>query len=328
MRLGFARMKRASSTILRILLALPCATVFAAPVGYSVNSDNSPGDILHQIDLGTGTASPIGAGVSAGDAAREDIEGMAFAPNGNLWAMDEDQFTLFQVNMGSGTIEPGTEVKIGGITAPKFNDFGMTFACDGTLYASSVTLKTLYTVELSGAASPVGGVGNLVENISAIASFGNNPVRIFGLGNGLVGVSGPPQDNRSLYEISPVDGTATLIGNIGDSVADYHEAGLSFDESGQLWAITDRSSVGAGDLPSQILAIDITSGLATVLGETDTGFESLAVAPPSNCETTIEDPNGPGNGAYPVPALGVIGQMATYLVLLLAGLLVLARRVS
>lgn len=309
--------------MMRVLIALPCATAVAAPVGYSVNSDGSPGDVLHEIDLETGTATPIGAGVSAGDFAREDIEGMAFAPNGSLWAIDEDQFTLFKVNTGSGTIEPG-EVPIFGIPEPRFNDFGMTFACDGTLYATSVTLQTLYTVSLGGIATPVGAVGNLGANISAIAAFGSNPVRIFGLGNGLLGEDGPPEDNRSLYEISPVDGTATPIGNIGGGVAPYHQAGLSFDGNGQLWAITDRSAVAPGDLPSQILTISTVTGLATVQGETGTGFESLAVAPPAGCSPdSLSEPDVRLHG---VPALGDGGRVLAILALMLAGLAALRAR--
>jgi len=322
-------MKRLCPTILRLLIALPCATAVAAPVGYSVNSDNSPGDTLHQINLETGVATPIGAGVSAGDFAREDIEGMAFALDGSLWAMDEDQFTLFQVNTGSGTIEPGSEVNLFGITESLGNDFGMTFACDGTLYASSVTLKTLYTVTLAGVATPVGAVGDLGVNISAIAAYGSDPVRIYGLGNGLVGESGPPLDNRSLYEIDPVNGTALLIGDIGIGVADYHQAGLSFDSTGQLWAITDRSAVGSGGLPSQILNINRVTGAATVVGETGIGFESLAVAPPAGCaDPTPIDPGPAIGNAHAVPTLGPAGRLAACLTLLIAGLAGLGRRLS
>jgi len=310
-------------TTLFILLALPCAMAMAAPMGYSVNSDQSPGDTLHQIDLAIGSVVPIGVEVSAGDDARGDIEGLTIAPgistwgSFGLWAIDEEKFSLFQINKVNGTVVPNTEVQIQGISSPRANDFGMTFTCDDELYASSVTLQTLYRINQAGSATVVGGLGNLGANISALASYGSNPVRIFGLGNGLAGET-KPQDNRSLYEIDPDTGIATWLFELGNEVSDYHQAGLSFDDTGRLWAITDRSSPALGKLSSEILLIDIGSGTASVESVTTAiGFESLAVAPPSSCQYH-----------HPVPTLEVYGRVLAILILLITGLAGLRHRVS
>jgi hypothetical protein len=324
MRLFFARMKRLYRTAQILLLALPMATAMAAPVGYSVNSDQSPGDALHQIDLATGASISIGTEVTAGDGARGDIEGLAFAPDQSLWAIDEERFTLFQIDLLTGTVVPGTEARLSGIGSPIFNDFGMTFTCDGDLYASSVTLQSLYHLNTEGKATLVGDPGGLGVNISAIAAYGNNPVRIYGLGNGLLGESSP-RDNRSLYEIDPASGTVTLIGNIGETVSDYHQAGLSFDDAGQLWAITDRSAPALGSQPSEILRIDIQTGEATVVAKTNVlGFESLAVSAPAGCNTRGRPTT---DVIQSVPAMNASGKTLGILVLMLTGLAALSRRI-
>lgn len=296
------------------LIALPLASATAAPLGYSVNSDQPLGDTLHQIDLADGTATAIGVGVSSLGVVRTDIEGLAISPDLALWGADEDRLKLFRINTSTGTVIPESEVDITGLDAAMSNDFGLTFTCDGTLYATSVTSQSLFILDTDGTATRVGAAGSLGVNISAIASFGESPARLFGLGNGLLGDEGPA-DNRSLYEIDPLAGTATLVGNVGAGVADYTEAGLSFDAAGQLWAITDRSVFSE---PSQILSLDLDTGEATLASTTSIiGFESLAVAPPGGCDS---GPPVEPNPAQPIPSLSAAGSLLAILALLLSGL--------
>jgi len=303
-----------------MLLALPCAVATAAPMAYSVNSDQPLGDKLHSIDLVTGGTSVIGIGVfSQGPSALSDIEGLAVAPDSSLWGVDEQSMSLFEVDTSDGTAKQGSEVSIKGLDEPEKNDFGLTFTCAGDLYATSVVAQSLYKLDLDGTATRVGAEGSLGVNISAIASFGTLPEKLYGLGNGLQGDQGQ-LDNRSLYQISLEDGVATFIGEIGDEAADYEQAGLSFDGNGNLWAITDRSRMGKS---SQILLIDPANGSATVQATTDPiGFESLAIAPPVGCALAQKD------GDPLIPVMGVPGKFLTILALMLTGFLALRYRIS
>ncbi len=254
--------------------------VHAVPDGFSINAD-SPGanaDGLYLIDLSNGSHSRIGTVISL-DETRTDVEGLAMAPDGTLYGVDDDSTKLFPINTTNGRVIAAEEVFIDGIPAVGGgNDFGLTFACDGILYVTSVATQTLYRMSLDGDATPIGAVGDLGENISAIAAYGN-PVQLYGLGNGHNG-------SRTLFSIDTNNGTATPIGALGGAAADYLEAGLSFDEAGELWAITDRRQVAGGPFPSQILQIDTGNGQATAISTTtEIGFESLAISAPQGCFT-------------------------------------------
>lgn len=265
-----------------LIACFSAGVAFAVPNGYSINSD-SPGanaDSLYVIDLANGNHTRIGTVISL-DEVRLDVEGLAFAPDGTLYGVDDGGLTagpkLFPINTANGRVISAEEVFIDGVpTSGGGNDFGMSFACDGSLYITSVATQTLYNLSLDGDAQPVGAVGSLNANISAIAAYGN-PVQLYGLGNGHNGA-------RTLYSIDIDDGTTTAIGTLGGAAEDYLEAGMSFDESGQLWAVTDRSAVAGGPFPNQILQLDTNNGQATAIAFTsEIGFESLAISEPQGC---------------------------------------------
>lgn len=311
---------RSTSWLLTLMLGL-ASTVEAAPIGYSVNSDEPEGDKLHEVDLATGVAVPVGAGLSL---SRTDVEGLAFDNQGVLWGVDDESLRLFPIDTGTGQGLVGSEVGITGLNSLSGNDFGLTFTCEGDLYVTSVSSQTLYRLSLNGAAVPVGGTGQLGANISAIAAWGH-PARLYGLGNGLLSESGPV-DNRSLYEIDLVTGQAKVIGPMGDAVADYLQAGLSFDDNGTLWAITDRRFFESPQ-GSQVLTLDLSSGAATVQSTTTvTGFESLAVAEPGGCQGEPPSPFAHIGSVNSVPTLDALGRAVAVLVLLLAGAIILRRR--
>ena len=270
-------------TILSLLTALT-AGLHAAPDGYSVNSDsgsNTNFDSLYRIDLATGAQTLLGRVQSPGGFdTRIDVEGMAFAPDGTLYMVDDDRLTLFPVNTDNGIVLTSQEYILNGLPSGGKNDFGLTFACDGNLYATSVVTNSLYLVQLNGATTQIGTIGNNI-NISAIAAYGN-PVKLYGLSNGLK--EDQSADTRSLYDINIATGAATLIGPLGGQAGSYREAGLAFDNSGQLWAITDRRGVPGGDFGSQILRINTSNGNATLVSTTaEIGFESLAITIPRGC---------------------------------------------
>ncbi|MGB7450804.1 MAG: hypothetical protein WBM36_01600 [Lysobacterales bacterium] len=305
-----------------IVISLFAISAKAEPMAYSVNSDSNGGDSLYLIDLATGTDQLRGK-LFTGIEDRTDTEGLAFSsdPGSLLWGIDDASGTLFPISPANGSINYEEEIQLpfefqsgGG------NDFGMTFACDSSLYFTSVKSKTLYRRDQGGSFTTVGTQGALGVNISAIAAFGN-PVRLYGLGNGQL--ENGDTDSPNLYNIDLTTGIASLVGPLSDtSEFIYNEAGLAFDSNGGLWAITDRSQIG--NQKSQILSIDVATGAATLVATTlnEVGYESLAISPPSNCVTSV----GSGDGLPRIPTLNVAGRLSAILVLMLAGMLILRRR--
>ena len=288
-----------------------------APMAYSINSDGqnqATWDSLYLIDLSTsGSEQRVGTLFSGSlTHTHYDTEGLAFDVDGRLWGVDDGSLTLFPINPDSGVVNPHEIIPLPlAFLSAGSNDFGMTFTCEDDLYLTSVVNQTLYLVDGNGNVQVVGGTGALGVDISAIAAIGE-PTRLFGLGLGNV-------DSPSLYSIHPRTGVASLIGPLLHA-EDYNEAGLAFDADGNLWAITDRSNLVDEPLalrnqPSQVLLINTETGEATHVSTTiETGFESLAIGPPSGCYE-------------PIPTLDVRGLALVVAGLMLIGFVVLRRRV-
>jgi len=98
---------------------------------------------------------------------------------------------------------------------------------------------------------------------------------------------------------------------------------MDFDSNGELWAITDRSQID--NQKSQILKINVQTGAATLVATTvnQTGYESLAIAPPTECSAP-----GPADQLPMIPTLSLTGSIFAILVLMLAGIPALRRRSS
>ncbi|MEE8494881.1 MAG: IPTL-CTERM sorting domain-containing protein [Xanthomonadales bacterium] len=276
-------------TMVVMLLTTLSASLAAAPVvGYSINSDSGTvdADSLYQIDLATGLETRIGK-VTSLNGIKIDVEGLAFAPNGTLYGVDDSSMTLFPLNTGTGQVQNADEVFITGLPTGGGNDFGMTFACDGNLYLTSVAKGSLYRMDLDGTTTLIGTENSLGIKISALAAYGN-PVRLYGLGNGVdaeLKVSTP-----NLYEIDPATGIASEIGPLGPAAGNYTEAGLAFDDTGQLWAIVDRRQL---QFPSQVMRVNTSTGAASDVKNTaESGFESLAITVPEGCAPGGGDKQG------------------------------------
>jgi hypothetical protein len=289
-------------------------------MAYSVNSDSGnvlTTDSLYSINLLTGADDRMGT-LTWGLFTRIDTEGLAFDRNGILWGLDDDSRTLFQINKDTGAINYPDEILFPGFPAGGSNDFGMTFACDNSLYVTSVITHTLYHLDLEGHSESIGGVGALGVNIniSAIAAIGNNPTLLYGLGNGNT-------QSPNLYSIDVSTGIATPIGPLGNEAEPYNEGGLDFDSDGVLWAITDRSAINNGS--SQILRIDVKTGAATWVSNTkEVGFESLAIGPPAGCGTNV----GANDATPRIPTLNPTGRLLAIFVLMLAGMVFLRRCIA
>ena len=321
----FACMKNNLKFALLVLSVLFAVSANGAPMAYSVNSDSgnlATEDSLYELNLLTGSNELKGELIS-GVESRIDTEGLALDADDVLWGIDDESLTLFPINKSTGAISfleeiPLTSLQAGG------NDFGMTFLCDNSLLVTSVITQTLYHLQRDGTSEVVGSKGALGHNISAIAAIGN-PTRLYGLGNGQF--QDGTTDSPNLYSIDPVTGVASLVGALGEDASEYNQGGLGFDADGNLWAITDRRIINntVADLPSQVLSLDIITGKATLVSLTsEVGFESLAIAPPSQCSVAIGEDNG-----YPtIPTLSSVGRLLAIFVLLLAGTAVLRRRHS
>jgi hypothetical protein len=309
-------MQKLYTTLLILLLTTAPWLAVAAPIAYSVNSDSGSdeADSLYRIDLDSGQETRIAPILSLGDA-RIDVEGLAFAPDGRLFGLDDASMTLFPLDTASAQVQTVDEEAVTGLQSGGGNDFGMTFACDGKLYVSSVVRKALYLMELDGSAT---FIGSLPANIGALAAYGS-PVQLYGLGNGLDG--NLQKDAPSLFRIDPANGATQEIGPLGAAVGDYSEGGLAFDDTGQLWAITDRRQLNQ---PSQVARIDLATGKASGVFElSETGFESLAITPPGGCRTVRDSGN---ESTVNVPALNGPGILLAILLILVSGLIVVPRR--
>jgi len=325
MRLDAVRMKKNILIAISTVFGLFAASANGAPMAYSINSDGNPGDSLYLIDLATG-ADQLRGKLFTGIEDRTDTEGLAFspAPNSQLWGIDDASGTLFPINPSNGSINFQDEIQL----PPEFqagggNDYGMTFACDNSLYFTSVASQTLYRRSPAGSVAAVGAKGSLGVNISAISAIGN-PTRLYGLGNGQLSTGAT--DAPNLYRIDTTTGVATLVGPLGaPGEFVYTQAGMGFDADGGLWAITDRSQIN--NQKSQILRIDVGTGDATLVATTlnEFGYESLAIAPPTQCSDPAASPS---NDMPPIPTLNPAGSVAAIVILLLTGMSFLRRRYS
>lgn len=273
-------MQSFGKTLLFTMLTALSTSLAAAPVAYSINSDSgndSVADSLYQIDMLDGTETRIGTVTSFG-LTQTDVEGLAFAPDGTLYGVDETfPMSFFAINPDNATIHSSSKVFIQGLPSTSHNDFGMTFACDGNLYLTSVVDKKLYKMDLDGQTQEIGSLGVNVE-IVALAAFGDE---LFGLGKGTT--------SPSLYRIDRNSGAASVIGTTldaggGVTINEYGEGGLAFDDNDQLWAITDTRQIASAK-SGQTMRINRTTGQAELVRDTsEQGFESLAITVPRGCD--------------------------------------------
>ncbi len=327
--------KMNSKTITFLLTLLVVTSGYAEPFAYSVNSDgpdDQTSDSLFLIDLADGSAQSIGK-------VRDDsdIEGLAFDIDGALYGVDDADETVLRINTdtGLGTLVNGNAPNLDlGENPDQIFDYGMTFTCDNIILISSDNLQTLYRSEIDALpdAEEIGSTSSL--SITGLAAWGDN---VFGIGQGVEFVNENPVTLiPNLYDIDPLNGTASLIGALGGLVAPYDDAGLAFDSTGQLWALTDRSRFGGvTGSASELLRINSGTGEAeqaiTLWSADDpqvsvVGFESLAITAPGGCESDPQPPLPPPAG-HPeaIPAMSTYSLAFMGLILALVGLLRIRR---
>lgn len=294
------------------LMALLSRDALADPVGYAAGFSD-----LYRIDFATGQATLVGP------IGYNDVEGLAFAPNGLLYAVADASagsgsgLTDFLIRIdpatGAGTlVAPLAGLSNQGLPGAGSNfelDYGLAFTGDGRLWLSSDTLSLLWEVNpATGATRLVGATGARITGLAA-------------RGNDLFGVSAVGAE--SLYRIDTSTGAASVIGSLGLAERMY-DAGLDFDSAGRLWLTIDYFSPpnGIPPLRNDIAQIDPATGAVTALRSivgAGSGFdtvqmEGLAIAPPVASGNVGVAPPTP----VPGPALPALGLLAA--ASLLAGL--------
>ncbi len=281
----------------RLLAALICLLplpLLAAPLAY-VSAWNT----LYRLDLATGQATPIGTGIGF-----NDVEGLAIAPDGTLYGVADgtagsgsattDFLIRIDTHSGRGTLVgalPGLQD-----TGPNGQlDYGLTFTCNGRLWASSDTTGQLWEINPSDAS--VRWVGDTAAPLTGLAGLGN---QLWGIGvqNGF-----GYREQQALYRIDPLTAAATRIGSleVNDTLS---SGGADFDSTGTLWATLDSQPPDV-NRPTRLARIDLNTGRAEVIGPIrgileNVSVRGMAIAPPVGCTgsgtsgTPIQSVPGPG----------------------------------
>ena len=281
----------------------------AGPTAYAATFDPDSIDSyrLLSIDLATGATSAVGR------IGFFDVEGLAVAPEGTIYAVADGNKTLITINPfnGHGAAVGGQNGNLGlsGQGVGQFDslDFGLTFSCDGRLWLSSDTTDKLWSVNRNtGQATLVGSLG---KHLSGLAANGD---AIYGIGTtGDDGLYRIDVDSANTAAVGPsVTRVGTGLGGL-NSV----DAGLDFDASGVLWAVLDHSPPD-NNRPSDLVQINLTTGLAQTIATTLPEVEGLAIAPPRPC--ALPEPDGQ---ISPIPAAVPASWLALSLGVFVLGLL-------
>lgn len=213
-----------------------------APFAYAVQSDGD--DRLYLLDMSTGAATPIGPVGFA------DVEGIAFDPTTNiLYGIDDLTKQLITINTttGAGTVVGPLGLPPGDINA------GLRFDSAGNLYMSTDFAGNFYSInKTTGAATLIGPQGIPIYGLAYRAGT------MFGLGN------------NSLATVNLGTGAATVVGPL--LTVNATQGDIDNDPAtNTLWGITDGEHG-----PPVTFTVNPSTGQATVVASTLTGFESLA----------------------------------------------------
>ncbi len=275
--------------------ALFCAGLQAAPIGYVSSFDR-----LYRVDLGTGQQTLVGDVRLASNERVRDVEGLAFAPDGTLFAVSDASEILLRIDAATGVATVIGNLGLAGQGTGSGNnlDFGLGFTCDGRLWLSAETAQKLWEVNVTTGATRT--VGSLGAKITGLAARG---MQLYG-----IGASG---DER-LYRIDTATGASTVVGTTLGPNLRYDDGGLDFDADGNLWAVFDYRPTEP-NRASDLARIDATTGIATLTGRSiaDDG-EGLAIAPP-----VCDAPSGAV--ATSVPTGSTAGQILLAALLLALG---------
>lgn len=325
-------MNRRAKALHGIALLLAACLAQAEPFGYVVNSDSPESNqfSLVRVDLASGSHTFIG---STGYA---DVEGLAFAPDGTLYGVDDATKTLLTFNLSTGEATPVNNTN-GNLGLPtgleNFRDFGLNFDFSGNLWLSSDATGELWQVdpETGALTTLVPASGNAVATADGDGSKNHATVHphltaLASCGNQLFGVS--VGGEQVLYRAPTGSGNFQAAGPLGANLT-FDDGGMDFDSNGTLWGVADRSTYrpqgsqepNVLNEPSIIFTIDPGTGAASRVATTVVGVEALAVAPPAPC---LDDQSQ----AHRMPATSPTGLALMIIVLSVGGGLFLRTRPS
>jgi hypothetical protein len=259
-------MRCASIKLLLFATAIFAPAAFAQVTGFAVTSDASnaaTADRLHSIDLQSGTATmigPLGPGF-------EDVEGLAFDQQSNLFGIDDATKTLVAIGQTGRASALGTGIGNTRLAVGESNaqDPSLAFNCRNELFVLTKNSRSLYRGSAStGVLDLIGSAGAAVGKITDITFRGEE---LFGLGD------------DALFVINTMNGTTRQIGSFAAGISFSEGGGLSVDSSGKLWAIAEVRKADLSLDQSAIYQIDPMSGVATRVSSTLAGIESLSIGP-------------------------------------------------
>lgn len=272
---------RPAAAALFSLLAATAAT--AEPFAYAPAYDQ-----VYRIDLATRTATLAGeSGLFAGQPVV--FKGMAYAPNGTLFATSDNTKSLFRLDfLHSGPSYVGSLGLAGQGDPQRLDALDLSYAvtCDGTGWLASGVARKLWKVDTAtGFPTYVGPTG---ARVTGLAARGRD---LYGTGD---------YENPSLFRVDTTTGAATAIGRFNVTSNKISSVWPSFDAGGQLWAAVSYippPPPAANAFPpdwSDLAQLDPTTGAMTLLGPI-TGPEDLrsvplfglAIAAPAPCPTGV-----------------------------------------
>jgi hypothetical protein len=247
---------------------------------------------LYRVDLSTAAATVVGtAGFgSVAGVAIADVDSLAFAPDGTLYAVADSPQALFRVSTSTGRAtlvgqfrennQPfDTSSNLNGVLA---------FTCDGRLLLSSRVSHKVWEVNPANAAASL--IGTMSPTVGGLAVLGN---QIFALGVG---------GSEGFYAVNAADATTARLPS-GLDGRTIPGGSLAFAADGRLFAVFDlyppvERSVLAELSPvsGAVLRESTLTGPQLGPGADRRQVRALAIAPP------VCAPTGVGPVATSIPA--------------------------
>lgn len=296
-----------------LLAMLPLAAVAQAPVEVPepyIKAGNlaymAGFNRLYRLDLSTGAATVVGTGFGVvGGAAVSDVKGLAFAPDGTLYAFADSPQALFRINTTTGRASLVGQFRENGQLFDLSNNLNATivFTCSGKMLMSSRVQRKLWEVDPATAA--VTSVGTVTPAIGGMSALGTD---LYALG-----VAG----SEGLFTINETSAASNRLSN-GLASRSIVGGAIAFAPNGRLFAVFDlfpqrptlaELAPASGEIISEV----ILTGPQLGAGNDDQVVRALAIGPP------VCAPSGLGGAtALPVPASqpGALFALAVGLMLL------------
>jgi hypothetical protein len=271
-------MKRYTIILLLVgLLLLPAVAHAQGEVLYGCNGGGrDPGNPsnLYMIDPATGAAALVGPmGI-------EQCSGLAFGPNGALYAVGHDPgnpndwFSLFVVNPATG------EANLIGESHHDFDEIDFSRISD---------LSFRFDGRLFGYLEGEDGLGYLDTATGAVTELG--PTNVSCCGNGIAFAAGEVLfhcNEDALHVLNQTTGEATLVADLTFPAYTIDECpalemrdprinALDFSSGGVLFGSLNCGSRGQG--PNYLVVVS-ADGVVTEVGETVAGLDGIVFVPP------------------------------------------------